>query len=110
MRCRSLLPLLVVAILLANCGCLKWNPTEPDEILFSRALIATDHGKYDVARLTLQTLVNTYPESDRVLEANQMIESLYSKELQANPSVAACAPPKSSSNDIMGFCPVVSDH
>jgi outer membrane protein assembly factor BamD len=88
MRVRWPLSSLLVAILLANCSCLKWNSTESDEILFRRAAIAANQGKYDVARLILQTLVNTYPDSDRVPEARQMIESSYSKENQADPKVS----------------------
>ena len=34
-----------------------------DEILFDRAMDAVHQGRYDVARLTLATLVNTYPDS-----------------------------------------------
>src|SRR5262249_43044320 len=34
-----------------------------------RAMDAVKHGKYDVARLTFQTLINTYPDSEFVARA-----------------------------------------
>src|SRR4051812_45019659 len=42
---------------------------QPDKILFDRAMDAMKHNKYDVARLTLQTLINTYPDSEFVARA-----------------------------------------
>ena len=42
---------------------------QPDKILFDRAMDAMKTGKYDVARLTLQTLINTYPDSEYVARA-----------------------------------------
>lgn len=42
---------------------------QPDKILFDRAMDAMKSGKYDVARLTLQTLINTYPDSEFVARA-----------------------------------------
>ncbi len=45
------------------------NSKQPDKILFDRAMDAMKHNKYDVARLTLQTLINTYPDSEYVARA-----------------------------------------
>jgi outer membrane protein assembly factor BamD len=42
---------------------------QPDKILYDRAMDALKHNKYDVARLTLQTLINTYPDSEYVARA-----------------------------------------
>ncbi len=42
---------------------------QPDKILYDRAMDAMKHNKYDVARLTLQTLINTYPDSEYVARA-----------------------------------------
>src|SRR5438309_3169631 len=49
---------------LANVG-----SKQPDKILFDRAMDAMKHNKFDVARLTLQTLINTYPDSEFVARA-----------------------------------------
>src|ERR1700757_1269113 len=42
---------------------------QPDKVLFDRAMDAMNHGKYDVARLSLQTLINTYPDSEFIARA-----------------------------------------
>ncbi len=46
---------------------------QPDKVLFDRAQDALKHGKYDVARLSLQTLINTYPDSEYVARAKLAI-------------------------------------
>src|SRR5246127_3828452 len=42
---------------------------QPDKVLFDRAMDAMKKGKYDVARITLQTLINTYPDSEYIARA-----------------------------------------
>jgi outer membrane protein assembly factor BamD len=42
---------------------------QPDKVLFDRAMDAMQKRKYDVARLSLQTLINTYPDSEYVARA-----------------------------------------
>ncbi len=42
---------------------------QPDKVLFDRAMDAMKHRKYDVARLSLQTLINTYPDSEYIARA-----------------------------------------
>ena len=42
---------------------------QPDKVLFDRAMDALKHNRYDVARLTLQTLINTYPDSEYIARA-----------------------------------------
>jgi outer membrane protein assembly factor BamD len=37
---------------------------QPDKELFDKAMLALKKGKFDVARLDLQTLLNTYPETE----------------------------------------------
>ena len=49
------------------------NSKQPDKVLFDRAMDAMKHGKYDVARLSLQTLINTYPDSEYVARAKLAI-------------------------------------
>ena len=46
---------------------------QPDKMLFDRAMDAMKHNKFDVARLTLQTLINTYPDSEFVARAKLAI-------------------------------------
>ena len=40
------------------------NSKQPDKELFDKAMTAMKKGKYDVARLDLQTMLNTYPDSN----------------------------------------------
>jgi outer membrane protein assembly factor BamD len=42
---------------------------QPDKILFDKAMDAMRHNRFDVARLTLQTLINTYPNSEYIARA-----------------------------------------
>src|SRR5438552_13018510 len=42
---------------------------QPDKVLFDGAMDAMKHNKFDVARLSLQTLINTYPDSEFVARA-----------------------------------------
>src|SRR3954470_20060365 len=45
------------------------NSKQPDKVLFDRAMDAMQHSHYDIARLSLQTLINTYPDSEYVARA-----------------------------------------
>jgi outer membrane protein assembly factor BamD len=49
---------------LANIG-----SKQPDKVLFDRAMEAMKHNHFDVARMTLQTLINTYPDSEFIARA-----------------------------------------
>ncbi len=49
---------------LANVG-----SKQPDKVLFDRAMEALKHNRFDVARITLQTLINTYPDSEYIARA-----------------------------------------
>ena len=49
---------------LANVG-----SKQPDKVLFDKAMDAMHHNRFDVARLTLQTLINTYPDSEFIARA-----------------------------------------
>jgi hypothetical protein len=46
-----------------------------DRVLFNRAADALDQGKFDVARITFQTLINTYPDSGYAAMAQWILES-----------------------------------
>jgi outer membrane protein assembly factor BamD len=45
------------------------NSAQPDKVLFDRAMDAMQHSRFDVARITLQTMINTYPDSEYVARA-----------------------------------------
>jgi outer membrane protein assembly factor BamD len=64
----------------------KDNPLEgqdaklPDKALYDKAEDAVKHGRYDVARLDLQTLLNTYPDSQFMMRAKLAIADSWYKE------------------------------
>ncbi|MDE3149267.1 MAG: outer membrane protein assembly factor BamD, partial [Acidobacteriota bacterium] len=45
------------------------NSKQPDKALYDKAMVALKKGHYDEARLDLQTLLNTYPESEYRMRA-----------------------------------------
>jgi outer membrane protein assembly factor BamD len=68
--------LIVLALGLAACSNKRvQNPMgdldskQPDKVLFDNAMEALKKNKFDVARLSLQTLINTYPDSEYIARA-----------------------------------------
>jgi len=45
------------------------NSKQPDKVLFDKAMDSMHRNRFDVARLTLQTLINTYPDSEYISRA-----------------------------------------
>ena len=74
---------------------------QPDKVLFDRAEDAIKHGKYDIARLSLQTLINTYPDSEYVARAKLAIGDSWYQEGGA----AAYAQAESEYKDFITFFP-----
>jgi outer membrane protein assembly factor BamD len=79
---RVIIAVLLGTMLLAAAGCTNKkvkNPIanidskQPDKVLYDRAMDAMKHNKFDVARLSLQTLINTYPDSEYVARAKLAI-------------------------------------
>ena len=64
----------------------KINPIEaqdaklPDKALYDKAMDAVKRGRYDVARLDLQTLLNTYPDSQYMMRAKLGVADSWFKE------------------------------
>ncbi len=56
------------------------NSVEPDKLLYDRAVEDAKHGKHEIARLGLQTLINTYPDSEYLAKAKLAIADSYYKE------------------------------
>jgi outer membrane protein assembly factor BamD len=53
---------------------------EPDKVLYERALQAVQKGRYTEGRLNLQTLINTYPDSEYLAKAKLAVADSYYKE------------------------------
>ncbi|HEY1894768.1 MAG TPA: outer membrane protein assembly factor BamD [Terracidiphilus sp.] len=56
------------------------NSKQPDKELFDKAMTAMKKGRYDVARLTLQTMLNTYPDSEYRMRAKLAVGDTWFKE------------------------------
>jgi outer membrane protein assembly factor BamD len=53
---------------------------QPDKILYERAVDEIHRGRFDVGRLTLQALLNTYPDSEFLAKAKLAIADSYYNE------------------------------
>src|ERR1700690_4120231 len=56
------------------------NSKQPDKVLFDKAMIAMKKNRYDVARLDLQTMLNTYPDSEYRMRAKLSVGDTWFKE------------------------------
>src|ERR1700722_9887458 len=73
----------------------------PDKQLYDKAVEATKHGHYDVARLDLQTLLNTYPDSQFQMRAKLAIADSWYRE----GGTAALTQAESEYKDFITFFP-----
>jgi outer membrane protein assembly factor BamD len=53
---------------------------EPDKVLYTRAMADIKRGRFTEGRLTLQTLINTYPDSEYLAKAKLGVADSYYKE------------------------------
>jgi outer membrane protein assembly factor BamD len=56
------------------------NSAEPDKQLYEKSLDDIKHGRHEVGRLGMQTLINTYPDSEYLAKAKLAIADSYFKE------------------------------
>src|SRR5271157_6233378 len=56
------------------------NSKQPDKELYDKAMDALKKGRYDVARLDLQTMLNTYPNSEYQMRAKLAVGDSWFKE------------------------------
>src|SRR5437764_12894930 len=84
---------LVVALsvgLLSSCSHKKYetpitkNTQQPDKVLFDQAVKDIEHGRYEVARISLNTLMNTYESSEYLAKAKLAIADSWFREGGAN--------------------------
>ncbi len=83
------LVLALAGVLVSNAGIFKKkkyeNPItkdtlQPDKVLFDRAIGDVERGRYEVARLTLNTLINTYDTSEYLAKAKLAIADSWYRE------------------------------
>src|SRR5262249_5463901 len=76
------------AVLLSSCG-LKRHPydnpitkdtQQPDKVLFDKAINDIEHSRFEIARITLQTLMNTYDTSEYLAKAKLAVADSWYRE------------------------------
>ena len=85
---RPLRAILCGALLLVAIGCgrspydnpIANNSQQPDKILFDKAIENIERHRYELARITLQTLINTYPDSEYIAKAKLAIADSWYRE------------------------------
>ena len=74
---------------------------QPDKELYDKAMLAMKKGRFDVARLDLQTLLNTYPDSEYRMRAKLSVGDSWFKE----GGTAALTQAEAEYNDFITFFP-----
>jgi outer membrane protein assembly factor BamD len=109
---RTTLFFLVALSLAVLAGCSRTNKhvtnplanlgsKQPDKVLFDRAMDQMKHNKFDQARMLLQTLINTYPDSEYIARAKLAVgDSWY-----AEGGSAALAQAENEYKDFQTFFP-----
>ena len=77
------------------------NSKQPDKELYDKAMVAMKKGRYDIARLDLQTLMNTYPDSEYQMRAKLSVGDSWYKE----GGTAAMAQAEQEFKDFITFFP-----
>ena len=73
-------------VMLAGCGRTAYdnpiatNSQQPDKILFDKAINDLEKHRYELTRLTLHTLINTYPDSEYIAKAKLAIADSWYRE------------------------------
>jgi outer membrane protein assembly factor BamD len=78
----------VAAVTISACGFrrVKYdNPIskdtrQPDKILYDRAINDLEHGRYEISRITLNTLINTYDQSEYLAKAKLAVADSWFRE------------------------------
>ena len=84
----NLIAVAALAALLSSCGIRRHKyadpiakvTEQPDKVLFDRAINDIEHSRYEIARLTLQTLINTYDSSEYLAKAKLAIADSWFRE------------------------------
>ncbi len=86
-RYRKLAAFVLIAVALTGCFRRKKyeNPItkdtqQPDKVLFDKAIKDIERGRYEIARITLNTLMNTYDTSEYLAKAKLAIADSWFRE------------------------------
>src|SRR5205807_7822373 len=81
-------PLLAAAVFISGCSLKRHkydNPItkdtqQPDKVLFDKAINDIEHSRFEIARLLLQNLINTYDTSEYLAKAKLAIADAWFRE------------------------------
>ncbi len=79
---------MLVAALATSCGFrakkyddpITKDTKQPDKVLFDRAVNDIEHGRFEIARITLNTMINTYDQSEFLAKAKLAIADSWFRE------------------------------
>jgi outer membrane protein assembly factor BamD len=85
---RYFLTVILMAGLLTSCGFhakkyddpITKDTKQPDKVLFDRAVNDIEHGRYEIARITLNTMINTYDQSEFLAKAKLAVADSWFRE------------------------------
>jgi outer membrane protein assembly factor BamD len=88
MASRYLPIVLVVAALTTSCAFkakkyddpITKDTKQPDKVLYDKAINDIEHGRYEIARITLNTMINTYDQSEFLAKAKLAIADSWFRE------------------------------
>jgi len=103
----------MLAGLLTSCGFkakkyddpITKDTKQPDKVLFDRAVGDIEHGRYEIARITLNTLINTYDQSEFLAKAKLAIADSWFREGGA----ASLAQAEAEYKDFILFYPTMEE-
>jgi len=110
---RYSLIVILMAGLMASCGFrakkyddpITKDTQQPDKVLFDRAINDIEHGRYEIARITLNTLINTYDQSEYLAKAKLAIADSWYREGGA----ASLAQAEAEYKDFILFYPTMEE-
>jgi outer membrane protein assembly factor BamD len=110
---RNFLVVIMLAGLLTSCGFkakkyddpITKDTKQPDKVLFDRAIGDIEHGRYEIARITLNTLINTYDQSEFLAKAKLAIADSWYREGGA----ASLAQAEAEYKDFILFYPTMEE-
>jgi outer membrane protein assembly factor BamD len=85
---RYIILVTLLAGLLSSCGFKRHkyddpitkDTKQPDKVLYDRAINDIEHGRFEIARITLNTLINTYDQSEFMAKAKLAIADSWFRE------------------------------
>src|SRR5581483_11123676 len=110
---RNILIVIVLMGLATSCGFrakkyddpITKDTKQPDKVLFDKAINDIEHGRYEIARITLNTLINTYDQSEFLAKAKLAIADSWFREGGA----ASLAQAEAEYKDFILFYPTMEE-